>query len=823
LPARQLNLDGLRDLLSVVNSSHGIDEILAYLVRKAHDVLESDGAAVYLFDTDDPAMLRAQASYGIASSLLADTTPVGYPVTGLAVSLRRPVVVADMAAALARGHAANVEEQFQDRGEFVEVTRPGPVSVDDVEQRHRNDSIATSFTTLIAVPLMAHDEIFGALELFYRDRLALGPEHIDISLAFAQQGALALENARLRTQAEQRLAEIGRRQRVAEGLRDLLAVVNSNHDLSQILAELLEQSSRLLGNEAGVIYLKEHDGDTILRVKASMGLRREQLADRVRIGSPTTGLAVKQARTLVCWDLSEALGDPSLAAADTQLEDFGSYARIVRLGPRTDPDLETDSPRQPRVRRLVNSFRAVVSTPLVARGRTLGAITLFHSSPHQFEREEVELVQAFAQQASLAIENAHLHAEAEQRMLENERRRRVAEAMRDLLAVVNSSRSVDEILSRVLEQTSDLLGSDAGSVLLVEKPGLLSVRASRALDSDLLPLRLPVGTAITGVSVERRRPTAVFDLSAAVPIPGQSEPEIHDRGGFLELRRVGDPGPAVVDADGFPRVAHIARHYKALLAVPLIVRGEVIGAVTLYYRTPREFSPEDVTLAEAFADQTALAMENARLFEQTQHVATIEERERLARELHDAVTQTLFSASLIAEVVPRLWDRDPDEGRQRVDDLRRLTRGALSEMRTLLLELRPAALVETPLLNLLSQLAETMISRTRVEVQVLAHGEPVALAPDVHVALYRIVQEALNNTVKHAAASHVRIHLCWRPAGVDLRVKDDGRGFARSEISRGRLGLGIMDERAQAIGASLRVRSKPALGTRVDLHWRPPS
>jgi signal transduction histidine kinase len=610
LPARQLNLDGLRDLLSVVNSSRGIDEILAYLVRKAHDVLESDGAAVYLIDADDPTMLRAHASYGIATSLLADTTPVGYPVTGLAVSLRRPVVVANMAAALARGHAANVEEQFKDRGEFVEVTRPGPVSVDDVEQRHRNDDIATAFATLIAVPLMAHGEIFGALELFYRDQLAFGPEHIDISLAFAQQGALALENARLRTQAEQRLVEIGRRQRVAE-------------------------------------------------------------------------------------------------------------------------------------------------------------------------------------------------------------------AMRDLLAVVNSSGSVDEILSRVLEQTSDLLGSDAGSVLLVDDTsGVMTVRASRALASDLLPLRLPVGTAITGVAVERRRPAAVFDLSAAAPIPGHSEPEIHDRGGFLELRRVGDPGQVVVEADGFPRVAHIARHYKALLAVPLIVRGEVIGAITLYYRTPREFSPEDVTLAEAFVDQTALAMENARLFEQAQHVATLEERERLARELHDAVTQTLFSASLIAEVVPRLWELDPDEGRQRVDDLRRLTRGALSEMRTLLLELRPAALVETPLQQLLSQLAETTMSRSNVEAEVHAHGRPATLAPDVHVALYRIVQEALNNIVKHAAASHVSIHLCWRPRGVDLRVKDDGRGFVRSDISRGRLGLGIMEERAQAIGASLRVRSKHALGTTVDLHWR---
>jgi signal transduction histidine kinase len=259
------------------------------------------------------------------------------------------------------------------------------------------------------------------------------------------------------------------------------------------------------------------------------------------------------------------------------------------------------------------------------------------------------------------------------------------------------------------------------------------------------------------------------------------------------------------------------------LRVPITVSGRTFGLFGVYFGGRPYVTRREQRVVHALAQRAGLAIHNARLFEQAQHVATIEERERLARELHDAVTQTLFSASLIAEVVPRLWDRDPDEGRQRIEDLRRLTRGALSEMRTLLLELRPAALVETPLLNLLSQLAETTISRSRVEIQVHAHGEPATLIPDVHVALYRIAQEALNNIVKHAAASHVSVHLCWRRDGVDLRVKDDGRGFERSEISRGRLGLGIMDERAQAIGASLRVRSKPALGTSVDLHWRAPS
>src|SRR5205085_3775986 len=139
----------------------------------------------------------------------------------------------------------------------------------------------------------------------------------------------------------------------------------------------------------------------------------------------------------------------------------------------------------------------------------------------------------------------------------------VAEGMRDLLAVVNSTRSLDEILDLVLAQASDLLGSDAGSVLLLDDKdgtqGVLSVRASRSLVSDILPARLPVGTAITGVAVERGRPVAVADLVAALPVQGLSEPLLEERPGFLMMRRVGSPTQSVMDALDLPRVREIAR------------------------------------------------------------------------------------------------------------------------------------------------------------------------------------------------------------------------------------------------------------------------
>jgi len=999
------------------------------------------------------------------------------------------------------------------------------------------------------------EKVYGSMLFYYRAANAYGGDQVDIGLAFAQQAALAIENSQLRDEATQRLVELERRQRVAEGLRDLLTVVNSNHDLDEILAEVLAQSSRLLGNDASIVYLRESETSDIMRARAWLGVDREDLAMEVRIGSPTTGLAVQQGRTLVCEDLAAALSEQLQRASETQVQDDTGFARILRMGAQTDPDLERGEPG-PRVRRLVGRFRAVAATPLIARGRVFGAIALYYAQPRKFSAEEVDLARTFAEQAALAIENAWLLAEVQQRMRENERRRRVAEGMRDLLASVNSTRSLDEVLDLVLAQASGLLGSDAGSVLLLDdregQQRVLTMRASRSLVAEIMPTRLPVGTAITGVAVERGRPVAVSDLLEAAPVPGQRQPLLEERPGYLKMLRIGDPPP-----DSPSRVREIARYYRAILTVPIGVRGRIQGAITLYYRLPREFSPDEIGLAQVFGDQTALAAENARLhaqtvrhsrdlealyradealyrslhmdqvlqalvdvatdvleadmcsvlvwderherlipgatrgfhadvvaqmshavgegittrvamsgepiavedalndprvahritdgegirsllhvpikvngevfgvfgvnyreprrlageeervllalahraavaienarlyaeserrlhelealyradetlhsslrlndvlrslvevardvlsadrtsvhvwdpqshqlvvaaangyspesiffplsareelviedliganvvviedapndphlaslrlseivkregiqsamaapiivsgqafgvfgvafctqhsptldeqrvvqalaqraglaihnarlFEQAQQVATAEERQRLARELHDAVTQTLFSASLIAEVVPRLWERNPQEARQRLEELRRLTRGALAEMRTLLLELRPAALVETPFPQLLRQLAEATSSRTSLRIEVRADSDERRLPAEVQIGLYRIAQEALNNTVKHAAASRAELQFRRRGGRANLQIEDDGRGFDETRTPPGHLGLSIMRERARAIGAQLRVESHEGSGTRIHVRWR---
>jgi signal transduction histidine kinase len=267
---------------------------------------------------------------------------------------------------------------------------------------------------------------------------------------------------------------------------------------------------------------------------------------------------------------------------------------------------------------------------------------------------------------------------------------------------------------------------------------------------------------------------------------------------------------------------------RSELLVPIAVKGEVIGVLDVQSDRLNDFDDTDLAVLQSLAHQIGAAIENAQLYEQAQEAAVVQERNRLARELHDAVTQTLFSASLIAEAVPDTWDNDPAEGRQLLEELRQLSRGALAEMRTLLLELRPAALVETDLSDLLRQLAEAATGREGIPVTVKVDGQ-CHVPTEVHVALYRIAQEALNNVVKHARASRATVILRaspapseWGAGKVELAIHDDGRGFDPDLTPPERLGLGIMRERAQAIGAELTIDSRPGQGTEVRVAWAGP-
>jgi PAS domain S-box-containing protein len=201
----------------------------------------------------------------------------------------------------------------------------------------------------------------------------------------------------------------------------------------------------------------------------------------------------------------------------------------------------------------------------------------------------------------------------------------------------------------------------------------------------------------------------------------------------------------------------------------------------------------------------------------------MEERQRLAHDLHDAVNQTLFSASLIAEVLPRMWEKDQAEARQSLEDLRRLTSGALAEMRTLLSELRPSTLGDSDLGDLLHQLGNSLSGRTDIQVIVTVSGL-IRLPSEVQVAFYRICQDALLIIAKHAKAKRVEITLRQDGDESEMTIRDNGQGFSQEQTFAGRYDLSQMRERAKAVGALMAIISHPGQDTELTIRWiKPPS
>lgn len=258
---------------------------------------------------------------------------------------------------------------------------------------------------------------------------------------------------------------------------------------------------------------------------------------------------------------------------------------------------------------------------------------------------------------------------------------------------------------------------------------------------------------------------------------------------------------------------------SSLLGVPIVSKGTVIGA---FYLTNKQgadgFTEEDQSLIERFAAHAAVVIDNARLHERSRELSVIEERNRLARDLHDSVTQTLFSLSLTAEATAELVDRDPNGARENAHKVSELARDVLHEMRDLVFELRPPALEADGLVSTLRKHIGLMRRVSGVDVSLEATGDD---RPDplVEAEVYRIVQEALNNAVKHSGASTITVGIDAGSSVLRAVVADNGKGFDPKAlpVRAKHLGLTSMEERARRIGGRLRISSEPGAGTSVTL------
>ncbi len=396
--------------------------------------------------------------------------------------------------------------------------------------------------------------------------------------------------------------------------------------------------------------------------------------------------------------------------------------------------------------------------------------------------EEAQLLTTVGQQLGLAIESHRLFADAQ-------RRADLFQLLSDVGGHITAILSQDELMGAIVDSIHRRLGYERVAIGLVED-GHVIMKAGAGGAWDLpahQPPRFVVGEqGLIGWAAASGETLLVPDVSA-------------------DARYVPLPDSAGTCSE---------------LVVPLRAGDTVLGVLDVQSECRQTFTETDRTVLESLAAQATIAIENARLAQRSHQMAVLEERTRIARDLHDAVSQTLWSAGLIAEVLPDLWRTNRAEGRRSLLRLQQLTHGALAELRMLLLELRPAALAAADLGDLLKHLADGTTSRKKLAMVVHADGR-VDLPTDVKIGLYRIAQEAVNNVVKHAQATRISIRLETQGCAVSLRIEDNGRCPPVQDSRPPGPGLGreIMRERAEALHARLAVEPVPGGGQRVQVTW----
>jgi signal transduction histidine kinase len=362
-------------------------------------------------------------------------------------------------------------------------------------------------------------------------------------------------------------------------------------------------------------------------------------------------------------------------------------------------------------------------------------------------------------------------------------------AVSDAVLAVAARRSVDEVLQQLVESARELAGARYAALGIPDEAGGFSRFLVSGMSDDLVAGLgpLPRTHGLLGAMLEAPEPYRTDDL--------HRDPRF--RGWW----------PA-----GHPDM-------RSFLGVPIVAPEGVIGA---FYLTEKEgggaFSASEQELIELLAAHAAIAITNARLYERSRELSILSERNRLALELHDAVSQKLFGLVLSADAAGTLLDRDPAAAGVQVRRLRRLAREALDELRALVLELRPPELERDGLRGTMRKHVEVLRALHGAAIECDVRGAP-SLGADADRDVLRIAQEALHNAARHAGAEHITLRLRDGDGRLVLEVRDDGGGFDPDDpdLRSRHLGLTSMEERAARLGGTLEVRSAPGRGTSVVL------
>lgn len=868
---RTKELAALNAIAAVVSRSLDLQEILNNALDKTLEVTTIEAGGIYILD-EEAGVLTIAAQRGFSPQFVAgiDRLKAGEGLSGRVAQSGQPLVVKDISAdprltrtvvkeeklhsvavvplsskskvlgtlfAVTRGYREFTDEDVQ---LLTSIGHQIGVAIDnahlfEAERRRRQEATLLAEVAKLISGTLDLDEILRltaeyAVDVFNVDCCCIflydearGTLRPAVHIGIDEQASAAMAGVELTPSRKMR-------QRVLENLQPLIVedVPSDPHLSSQHLLDL--QSALVVpvevgGRELGAMQLGTHrprqrrftadEGELALAManQAAMAIdnaryyeaeqrRAEQFRVIGEVSRRTTSiLAVDELLDQVVGLIQEAfnyyLVEIGLVEGDelafkaragrnwrSRFESFrlkvgeeGVTGWVVAAG---EPLLVPDVSQEPRYVRVTDTeTRSELAVPIKVKEKVTGVINVESDRLDAFDESDVAVLQSLAHQAAIAIENARLFKAERRRAEEFRLISEVGRRMTSLLAV-------DELLREISRLLKETLGYYLVGIALIEGDELIFRAGAGAVweNPQFQPPHLKVGQeGITGWVAQNGQPLLVADVS--------QEPRYY----FI------------------PQASEI----RSELAVPLKVKEAVIGVLHVQSDRPDAFGKSDQAVLQSLAHQAAIAIENARLYEQAQQLATLEERQRLARELHDSVTQSLYGVTLYAEAAARLLTAGETESAfDYLREVRYTAQEALREMRLLIFELRPPpVLEEAGLVAALEARLEAVEGRSRLETEFNVEGEG-GLPPGVEEGLYRIAQEALNNALKHAQAHRVTVHLRQDTHGVMLEVADDGIGFDLvTARERGGLGLPGMEERAVGLGGRLMVRSQPGEGTRV--------
>lgn len=566
-----------------------------------------------------------------------------------------------------------------------------------------------------------------------------------------------------------------------------------------IVGDIVAPLSTALGNVQlfAAENIARNQAETLRQVAAELNMNLElepllqhilgYLEEVVPFDSATIFLEEEEALKIVAqWGISENLLQEAVTSRGKQLSSYAVYslakAKIISDTRKYAKWIPIPG---------LEHIRCWMGIPLQVRGKAIGVLALDKSIAGFYDERHLALAIAFANQAAIAIENARLYKQARQYAEDLEIR--VDERMRDLAtlyeitAVATAHLDLEKILDESLSILLSTLACTYGVIYMMDDTGQFHLKSHIGIPDRVLPIISVVEQTDTLANkiIDKSTPLFIRDLAIS--------PDLS----YL----------------------HLPLNKYSYTSVSIRIKDEVVGVLSLVHGDGKQFSMEDIALVSSVADQLGVVIENGRLRQQNQKIAVLQERERLARELHDSVTQSLYSLTLFAEASRDLSASTSDNGeklREYLGDIGTTAQQALKEMRLMLYELQSDVLVEEGLVDALRYRLEAVEGRSGIDAHLEAQID-IPIPEELRRTLYLIAQEALNNTLKHAKATEVLVTLAMQAAKLQMTIADNGCGFSPDSSGSGGMGLKTMQDRIESVGGSLFVHSIPNVGTKIEL------